>query len=326
MNRWLVTVLKIGVSISILYLLFTNIDVARFWDTVSSVNPGVVALIVLLVIFIQSLSTYRWSILLRKDMEVPYLKLLSIYFIGFFFNNFFPTLVGGDLIKGYYLYRASGRGDVSIASIFMDRYSGFTALMIITAFALVVGYPLIKDTELPLFFLILLGGYLVMSLVLWVDSLHSWAVNILTRIKFYRINEKIETFYNILMGYKRFHNILIKALVCSFVVQGGMIVGYYILSKGLGMGVSIGYFFLFIPLATAAAMLPISLSGLGIREGAFVFLFTKAGATKEDALSLSLLFFMIMALTSIIGGIEYIRTTSRGQTHPQEEEIESFRF
>ncbi|MBI5826525.1 MAG: flippase-like domain-containing protein [Deltaproteobacteria bacterium] len=307
MKKILSIVLKAAVSLIILYALFRNIDTGALWTTAASVNRLSVAFTALLFIATQSVSTLRWSIILKKDMEVSYPRLLSIYFIGMFFNNFLPTMVGGDLIKGYYLYKESGRGDVSLASIFMDRYSGFAALMVITLAALAPGYPLIKDSGLPAFFVALIGGFFAVSLVIWVGPLHSWVMRILSTIHFYGINRKIEMFYNVLMGYKRHYPILAKIFFCSVFVQGGVIIGYYILGRGLGMDIGIGYFFLFIPLTTAISMIPISMSGLGIREGAFVYLFSRAGASKEQALTLSLMWFVMAAVVSIAGGVEYIR-------------------
>lgn len=307
MKSILSTAVKVGVSLAILYFLFRNINVNAFWNTFISVNPLSVFFVAVLFICTQSISTFRWSVILKKDVDIPYRRLLSIYFIGMYFNNFLPTMVGGDLVKGYYLYRYTKKGDVSLASIFMDRYSGFFALMVITSLALATGYPLIRGTGLPGFFVLLIGGFFVMSLVIWIGPLHSWVMKLLARIHFYGINRKIETFYGVLMGYKSHGDILLKIFVCSVLVQGGVIIGYWFLGKGLGMNVGLSYFFLFIPLTTAVAMLPISLSGLGIREGAFVFLFTKAGATQEQALTLSLMWFVIMALVSIIGGVEYVR-------------------
>src|SRR3989337_2338488 len=113
------------------------------------------------------------------------------------------------------------------------------------------------------------------------------------------------------MSYKRRHDILVKAFICSLVVQGGVIIGYYVLGRGLGMDIPLAYYFLFIPLTTVISMLPISLSGLGIREGAFIFLFTMVGATKEQAITLSLLWFATAALVSMIGGVEYVRMGGR---------------
>lgn len=307
MKGFISTLVKIAVSAAIMYFLLRNMDLKAFWQTFSSVQPLAVVFVALLIIFNQSVSSYRWSVILKKDMDVSYLRLLSIYFVGMFFNNFLPTMVGGDVVKGYYLYKHSRKGDVALASIFMDRYSGFTALMVITSLALIPGYALIKGTPLPGFFALLIGGFVAMSLVIWVGPLHSWAMRLANKVHFYGINRKIDTFYRVLMSYKRHSDILVKAFICSVIVQCGVMIGYYVLGKGLGMDIPLAYYFLFIPLTTAISMLPISLSGLGIREGAFVFLFAMAGATKEQALTLSLMWFAVGVFVSIIGGIEYIR-------------------
>ncbi len=310
-NRISSALIKITVSIVILFFLFRNIRFPVFWKTVVSVDLFLVAAVILFFICIQAVSAFRWSIILEKDVKIPYPRLFSIYFIGMFFNNFLPTIVGGDVIKGYYLYRSSGRGDVSAASVFMDRYSGFSALILITSLALIPGYAAIRGTGLPAAFALLIGGFLLSSLIIWVGSLHGWAIDILSKVRFYGINKKIDTFYNVLMGYKKQTRIIIKAFLCSLFVQGGVIIAYYMLSRGIGMEVRPGYFFLYIPLTTAISMLPISLSGLGVREGAFVFLFSKVGATQEQALTLSLMWFAITAVVSIIGGIEYLRMGGR---------------
>ncbi|HHL39513.1 MAG TPA: flippase-like domain-containing protein [Deltaproteobacteria bacterium] len=307
MKKALTTLVKVAVSGTIMFFLLRSVDTGKFWEMLRATSPAAIAASALIYTGLQCVTTYRWSVILGKDMTVPYPKLFSIYFIGMFFNNFLPTLVGGDVIKGYYLYKLTGRGGPALASIFMDRYSGFTALMFITFLALFPGYPLIKGTGLALFFALLLGGYVLVSLVLWTDRLHGRAMSVLARIRFYGINEKIDKFYRVLMSYRSERAILAKVFAFSLIVQGGVIIGYYVLARGMGMEVSLAHFFLYIPLTTAASMVPISLAGLGIREGVFVFLFTKAGASVEEALGLSLLWFAIMVAVSLIGGIEYIR-------------------
>jgi uncharacterized protein (TIRG00374 family) len=314
-GRALNIILKLAVSASLLYYLFTNVDLEAFSRVLTALNPLAVVFLVFYFGAIQSISAYRWSIVLRKDVELAYPRLLSIYFIGMFFNNFLPTLVGGDVIKGYYLYRETGKGEVSAASILMDRYSGFTAMMAITLVALVPGYALIEGTVLPGFFLLLLGGYMAASCFVWMESLHGWPVNILTRIRLLSLHDMIENFYGALMSYKTHHGLLVRIFLLSLVIQGGIIIGYFTLSRSMGMDVPAGYFFLFIPLATAVSMIPVSLSGLGIREGAFVFLFTAVGAAREEALGLSLLWFAFTVCVSFIGGIEYVRTGGKKGYH-----------
>jgi uncharacterized protein (TIRG00374 family) len=308
MKNLISMLVKVGISGAILYLLFRNIDLELFWATVKSANKWTIVLSAVIIFGTQAISSFRWQTILKKDMFVPYKKLLSIYLVGMFFNNFLPTMVGGDVIKGYYLYKASGRGDLSLASIFMDRYSGFTAMMVLTTGALVLGFKLLEGTGLAGMFVLLIASFVGMSLVIWVGPLHGWAMSILSKVHFYGLNKKIDTTYRVLMSYKSHLDILVTIFLCSMVIQAGVIIGYYILGLGLGIeGVGLGYYFLFIPLATVVSMLPISLAGLGIREGAFVYLFTLVGASTEQALTLSLMWFALMVLVSVLGGFEYVR-------------------
>ncbi len=313
-KKVLTTLLKFIVSGGILYFLFSHMDMELFWHDLRTVSPYAILFVAVFFICLQAVSAFRWSIILKKDIHVPYRKLLAIYFIGMFFNNFLPTMVGGDIVKGLYLYRESRKGGVSVASIFMDRYSGFSALIIITTIALIAGYPLIQGTPLPGFFFLLVGGYTAASLVIWVGPLHSWAMKILAKIHFYGINKKIDALYKTLMAYKGHKDILVKILLISFVVQAGVIVGYYILARSLGIEVRLAYFFFFIPLATVFSMVPISVGGLGLREGAFVYLFTMVGATKEQAISLSLIWYAVMVAVSMIGGAAFVKMG--GHAHP----------
>ncbi|MBI3398711.1 MAG: flippase-like domain-containing protein [Deltaproteobacteria bacterium] len=316
-------ILKIIISGSLLYFLFRGIDMDGFFKTVKAVDLKAVVFIGLLYLATQVTAAYRWFILLKNSVDIPYPKLLSIYFIGMFFNNFMPSMLGGDLAKGYYLYKISGKGGAAVASIFMDRYAGFTALMAITAVATVIGYPLVQETVVPLLLVSLIGAYIIGSLVLWVESFHGWALKILGKLKLFGLNEKIDSLYQSIMRYKGFYETLSKAFVLSLIIQSAVIISYYILAAGLGMSMPFGYFFLLIPLITAVAMLPISLAGLGIREGAFVFFFTKVGATQAQALSLSLLWFFVMVFINLIGGIEYIRLGSVNKVGSQKSGVRS---
>ena len=99
-----------------------------------------------LFIIAQTISTYRWKMLLHTErMNIHFYNLIAYYFIGMFFNLFMPTLVGGDVVRGYYLYKKSNKGSESVASIFVERLSGFFALMVIGLLSLIIGYSYIND-------------------------------------------------------------------------------------------------------------------------------------------------------------------------------------
>ena len=312
-------ILKIIISSSLLYLLFRGMDIESFWNTVKAVDPKALIFVVFIYLTVQAITACRWFILLKDSMNISYSKLLSIYFVGMFFNNFMPSMVGGDVAKGYYLYKVSGKGGAVVASLFMDRYAGFTALMAITVVATLIGYHLVHGSIIPLLLVALIGIYVIGSLVLWVESFHGWALKMMSKLKLFGLNEKIDSLYQSIMKYKGFYRTLFKALVLSLILQSAVIISYYILAVGLGMSLPFGYFFLLIPITSVVAMLPISLAGLGIREGAFVFLFTKVGATQAQALSLSLVWFFVSVFINLLGGIEYIRLGSVKDTVKSQE-------
>jgi len=313
-KKWLMPCVKTVVSAALLYALFRKIDFNAFLNAVSSISVFYAALAVLIYFTVQCLSAYRWSLILAKDFSLPYREILSMYFIGMFFNNFLPTLIGGDVVKGYYLYRRIQNGPVSFASIFMGRYLGFAALMAITLVALAFGYGAVHaigGAGLVWVFVLLAGGFVCVSLFLWFKGLHDWLVKALLKVSFFRLNEKLDAFYRAVMSFKGRGDILFKAFILSLAVQGGVIAGYLVLGRAMGIGVKAGYFPLFIPLATVSAMLPFSLRGLGIREAIFVALFTMAGAGMAEALGLSLMWFFVTVLVSVLGAFEYLRLGGR---------------
>jgi uncharacterized membrane protein YbhN (UPF0104 family) len=67
--------------------------------------------------------------------------------------------------------------------------------------------------------------------------------------------------------------------------------------------VPLAYFFLYVPLITVLAMLPVSVAGLGVREGGVVFFFGKVGVDPATALGMSLIWFSLTVLVSAIGGL-----------------------
>ncbi len=307
MRKHLFTIIKIAISGFIMYVLFSNMDMVKFKDTIFSINPIALVAAVVLLLCVQVVSTLRWSIILSKDAKVPFRTLISIYLIGMFFNNFLPTIVGGDVLKGYYLYKASGKGGLAAASVFLDRYAGVSALMTIALIAIILGHSLLEGTRVVEFLLIIIASYVCASLILWVDLFHSWFMKIMAKIHFYGINQKIEALYQVLMSYKGERSIISRAFVCSLFIQSTVMFIYFLFGWGLGIDISIGYYFIFVPIATVVSMLPISLAGLGVREGVFVYLFSTAGVPKEQAIGVSLLFFFITVLVSLAGGVLYVK-------------------
>jgi len=72
-----------------------------------------------------------------------------------------------------------------------------------------------------------------------------------------------------------------------------------------------GYYFLFVPVLAALVSLPISLNGLGIREGASVVLFQLAGLTREEAFTIPFLTYLLSVFISLLGGLIFVTRSPR---------------
>jgi uncharacterized membrane protein YbhN (UPF0104 family) len=116
--------------------------------------------------------------------------------------------------------------------------------------------------------------------------------------------------------YESLHGYSISAVGKTLGVSLGfnilLITMNYLLGLSLGDRVSIWYYCLFVPITSIVTLLPVSFAGLGVREGAYVFLFTQAGMPRETALSLSLLVYVVSILApGLIGGVIYVLKGAR---------------
>jgi len=63
---------------------------------------------------------------------------------------------------------------------------------------------------------------------------------------------------------------------------------------------------LIVPVITVIGLIPVTINGIGLREGAFVFIFTQMGVTASQSLILSLLYRLGIIILSLVGGVLYI--------------------
>ena len=96
---------------------------------------------------------------------------------------------------------------------------------------------------------------------------------------------------------------LVLVLILSAMFQAADIVVTFLLSQALGISVSLVVFFAVIPLVYVAICMPISLGGLGIREGMLVFLLSKFGVAASDAVMLSFLVYVNRVVIASLGGL-----------------------
>jgi len=290
-NKILIFALKLMVSAASLFLIFRKADMAQVGRILK--ETGMPSFLSASAIYIASqfLSTLRWRGLILE--RFPVMKLFSLYMIGSFFSTFLPGLVGGDAVRAYYLNKDAGKISTTLASVFLDRYLGYVSLMTIG----IAAFPFSLDT---------FGGsrYTWLMPSLFISFVVSSALFFGLQLgRRFRI---MTEFYNYFSIIRERRGIIAKAFIISAVIQFMNFFIVLLLARRIGTEVSLLHLAVLLPIVITAASLPISISGIGVREGAFVLLLGLVGVTPEAATSLSLAWFFSVFMGSLPGLVFYM--------------------
>lgn len=286
--------LKISVSLFFLIYLLTKLHPETFIGELKKVKIGYFILATFSYLLTMYFSTVRWAYFIK--VKKSFKELFELYMIGTFFNLFMPGTIGGDAIKAYYLYKdtvSAKKGD-SLVSVFMERYMGLCGLIFIATVGLILGYSYIAGSFIVSLLMIIIVCFILSSL----------AVVFFPYEIFYK---KLQGVRKSIGEYLKNYKIVLNTFFLSLLVQGIGIWVVYILGLSLEVKASFTSYLIFIPIISVISMVPISFSGVGVREYSFLYLFGIVGVTKEKAVSLSLLWFLVMIITGLIGMVFYIK-------------------
>ncbi len=283
---------KLAISSTLLYIVLSKTGTKQVFLILKGMSLPAFITAISLYIFAQFISTLRWKLLLPGVLRIR--KLFSLYMIGAFFNTLLPGVIGGDAIKGFYLYQATGKGSLAFASIFMDRYLGFMALIAISTIVFPFGYKYLQGSHMEW-----LLPFTVLSFI--IASLLIFGLRLGKRIQI------LSSFYDYFHAYRNQRGVIGKAILLSVLVQFSGFFAVYILALGIGQNIPFLACLTFLPLIILFTTIPVSISGLGVREGAFVLFFGLIGIKPEVATAISLSWFVSITAGSLLGLIEYIK-------------------
>ena len=225
-------VLRIGISISLIaFLIKTQFkDFGIALDTLKLSHKGLLLLSLSTHIAGVLITAERWRILLRaQNIRLGTGNLLGTVLIGFFFNNFLPTSIGGDVFRTYdCAKRAKIPIEKSASIILVERFSGIVSTATYAIAALFLGFTAIGEQSviipIVIFFVIslIIGFLLINPSVFKLDRLVE-RIGSLRRIK-----EKLSNIYHTLKSFKKSKAALVQALLYSFLLQFMVILNYYL--------------------------------------------------------------------------------------------------
>lgn len=301
---------KVLVTLTLLAVVALTVDLRQVWGAVSKASWLYLLLALGLYQVGIGVRSYRWQVLLRaQDVNVPFSKLLDLYYVGTFFNNFMPTGFGGDVVKMFELSHYGANSEVAVSTVLADRVIGLVILFAMAMLALPFSVRLVPASFIIVLLAIIFG--LALALVLFLNQrLHDYLRRHLGVVRCLFAMPKLAAFYASFAHYKM-HSIW-KSLLASVLFNVILIVVHILLGRSVAVNISVAYFLVFIPIISSVMILPISISGLGVREGGYVLFFSQAGVATPLALAMSLLFYVLNLVTGAVGGILYLIQSVRG--------------
>ena len=304
-------VLKLCTGITLLSLLLFTADLREVADQFRTVDPGwLVAMLIVPHLGIL-LSTIKWHALLRcQGSSVGMGVLLRLYLVGTFFNNFLPTMIGGDIVRAQQLRHSEPRTHLVIASTFLERFIGFGGLISLLPLACL--HPVLRE-ELPA------AGYaalLAMAAYTAVTVLLVSPIALLPsfdpRVRLLRrVLDALRKAQRQVWSYREHRGVLVWSYVLSLVFYVAAALTVWLGTRAVGASVSIAFLLAATPVVLLAATVPISVNGLGILESGYVLVLTLVSVPIEQAATVALLLRVRILLTAILGGVLFILLRNR---------------
>jgi glycosyltransferase 2 family protein len=297
-------VLKVIVSLGLLIIVFSRIDFNQAWKQIQYLSLPFVASVLLYYTGLQWLSCLRWQVVLRAiNHSSPMRNLLSSYFAGMFLNIFLPGALGGDVYRVYRVAKDTKDSEAAIVSVFIERFTGLTALSAIAVIGLPPVFSIVGRWDIILIFFACVSALVGVVLLVVSPKLLIWADPMLQKLKLGNLLERLAKIQVLMKQFAQHRKALALSLGLSLLLQLGIVYYHYLIAQQLKISISFLELLVFIPIIVVITLLPISLGGLGLKEGLWVYLFSRVGLTAEQALLLSITITLLSWLLSLPGGI-----------------------
>lgn len=322
LNKHKLTI-KIIVSTGLMVFLLNKISIPEILKLVAAIDLKIVALATACFLLSNYLGSLQWHLLLDSSgIKLQFRQTFRFYFTGLFFNNFLPANVGGDAVKIYDVTKVGSSVYQVIAVTLLDRLLGIFSLCLLALLATVY---LMQSHGGDTY-----GVYLIVFIACMIPGLGFYFFKPLgkllrravTLIRPLSLDTRISSILDHLSKFKG-KKLLVSRLVCLSILIQTLRVFTHVL-VGLSLGVTLDFivlcqFFIFVPLLSLAMIPPITINGLGIREGLGIILFANAGLAETDAFTMEFFTYVISVLVSLIGFVFFL--SRRGNKPDADERV-----
>lgn len=286
---------------------------AALWETIHRLDAASLGLAFGAVGSLIILGGLRWRQVLRaQGFELPLSQVLRISLVAHFFNAFLLGTAGGDVVKAWYAARTTPDKKAEAAlTVFADRLLGTLALLLFTAILMLFCIPLLSEYRRHLALALMVLAMLVVAAGLVIIGFYTNALQHEGWLgRWVRRLPRGESFARGLAVCRRFGHepgFMVRVAFWSLLQNLAMALAYCVLARGIGIDLPYVTLAYVTSAVVCVAALPVTPSGLGVRENLFVWLLTVTalGVKPGAALSLSLLGYTLNLIWSAFGGLVY---------------------
>ena len=297
MKKKIALVLKLVISVVLIYLVFKScdIDVIKTWEKLKDTNIKWFIIGCILLMGTTFTNTYRWLKLASMlGYKVNYFHGLKTYFESTFGNNFLPTNFGGDALKAYDIGKADKSWLRAASTVIMERVFGFTLLFTQVPVGLIISkYTIFKDAIPHKLELLLWAAFAaVISVVLSFPLWSRIPLGFVQKIK-YAVQE-----------YTRCHKSLLSVTIWTLITHVFFVGGNIAMGLAMNIGtdqIPIWFWLILVPASSLAGFVMPSVKGVGAKEASYIYLLGLIGVGGDLSLAIAFLTFIATVIVSLPG-------------------------
>jgi len=313
-RRYVLLALKIAVSLILLAVLFSRVDIGAVWAQAR--HASIAWLLAAFAIYAVStvVSTWRWHLLLEaQHVHVASLRLFGSFLVASFFNNFLPSNIGGDVVRIADTAGPARSKTLATMVVFMDRALGLMGLVLVSAVGATIAAGSADHPASPIWPSWLWGGF-ILGAALGAPAVLAPAgfgrlLRPLTVFHPEWIGRRIETLIHTLGRFRNAPAALAATFIGAVVVQGLMVAYYVAVAYALRIPIAPWDLAVIVPLSFVVQMAPVSVNGFGVREATFSLYFTRIGLPVASAVLLSLMATVTTMVFTLSGAAVYVGRT-----------------
>ncbi|MDH7512784.1 MAG: lysylphosphatidylglycerol synthase transmembrane domain-containing protein [Clostridiales bacterium] len=307
-RKHLSLVLKLVFSLAILiFILTTQTSVKDILVKLKGVNLIWLLISFSLHAFGLFASAVRWQILARaQGDDIPLGYLAKSYLVGTFFNNFLPTRFGGDVVRIWDGSRYSKSLLKSSAIVLVERFTGIIVLFLFAVLASLSRIDMAR--RIPVIWVSLLLGLMGLAIIFafFAPFSRRLLMALPGRGLLDKVRQQILEFRETILHYRTQKGPFLLATFWALLLQLNVIVYYFLIGKALHLKIHFIDYFIFIPIVLVIQLIPVTINGLGLREGSYIEIFKFYGISADTAFSFSIIDVAFVLIIGLAGGVIYV--------------------